>query len=61
MEHPRVGGEDRACATSSRWLSGTLPRWREGYGLSAQSFHPKISGERLYANSLERPMSDMGL
>ncbi len=31
------------------------------YGLSAQSFHPKIGGARLYANSLERTMSDMGL
>ncbi|CAL9321459.1 hypothetical protein [Streptomyces sp. SudanB66_2053] len=31
------------------------------YGVSAQSFHPKIGGARLYANSLERTMSDMGL
>ncbi|WP_053698823.1 SGNH/GDSL hydrolase family protein [Streptomyces sp. NRRL F-5755] len=28
------------------------------YGLSAQSFHPKIAGARLYANSLERTMKD---
>ncbi|MGW4196173.1 SGNH/GDSL hydrolase family protein [Streptomyces sp. NPDC005004] len=31
------------------------------YGLSAQSFHPKIGGARLYANSLERTMAGMGL
>ncbi|MER7742577.1 hypothetical protein ABTX34_30445 [Streptomyces sp. NPDC096538] len=31
------------------------------YGLSAQSFHPKIGGARLYANSLERTLRDMGL
>jgi hypothetical protein len=31
------------------------------YGLSAQSFHPKIGGARLYANSLERTMTSMGL
>ncbi|MEU5438797.1 SGNH/GDSL hydrolase family protein [Streptomyces sp. NPDC020719] len=31
------------------------------YGLSAQSFHPKIEGARLYANSLERTMAEMGL
>ncbi|MGW3289422.1 SGNH/GDSL hydrolase family protein [Streptomyces sp. NPDC001002] len=31
------------------------------YGLSAQSFHPKIGGARLYANSLERTMTGMGL
>ncbi|MGW0886489.1 phosphotransferase [Streptomyces sp. NPDC002671] len=29
------------------------------YGLSAQSFHPKIGGARLYANSLERTMAGM--
>ncbi|MFF1839867.1 NocE [Streptomyces sp. NPDC058231] len=29
------------------------------YGLSAQSFHPKIAGARLYANSLERTMAVM--
>ncbi|WP_190093499.1 hypothetical protein [Streptomyces melanogenes] len=31
------------------------------YGLSAQSFHPKIEGARLYANALERTMAGMGL
>ncbi|MDJ0345974.1 SGNH/GDSL hydrolase family protein [Streptomyces sp. H10-C2] len=31
------------------------------YGVSAQSFHPKIEGARLYANSLERTTSGMGL
>ncbi|MFJ6861511.1 hypothetical protein [Streptomyces werraensis] len=31
------------------------------YGLSAQSFHPKIGGARLYANALERTMTGMGL
>ncbi len=31
------------------------------YGLSAQSFHPKVGGARLYANSLERTMANMGL
>ncbi|MFD9819834.1 NocE [Streptomyces violascens] len=31
------------------------------FGLSAQSFHPKIGGARLYANSLERTMTSMGL
>ncbi|KUM96606.1 hypothetical protein AQI88_11380 [Streptomyces cellostaticus] len=31
------------------------------YGLSAQSFHPKIGGARLYANALERTMAGMGL
>ncbi|MFE4874867.1 hypothetical protein [Streptomyces sp. NPDC056682] len=31
------------------------------YGLSAQSFHPKIGGARLYANSLQRTMNGMGL
>lgn len=31
------------------------------YGLSAQSFHPKIGGASLYAISLERTMADMGL
>ncbi|MFJ8314054.1 MULTISPECIES: SGNH/GDSL hydrolase family protein [unclassified Streptomyces] len=31
------------------------------YGLSAQSFHPKIGGARLYANSLERTMAGMSL
>ncbi|MFI9101241.1 SGNH/GDSL hydrolase family protein [Streptomyces fildesensis] len=31
------------------------------YGLSAQSFHPKIGGARLYANSLERTTAGMGL
>ncbi|WP_371792308.1 SGNH/GDSL hydrolase family protein [Streptomyces sp. NBC_01471] len=31
------------------------------YGLSAQSFHPKIAGARLYANSLERTMAGMSL
>ncbi|MER7181148.1 SGNH/GDSL hydrolase family protein [Streptomyces hyaluromycini] len=31
------------------------------YGLSAQSFHPKVGGARLYANSLERTMAGMGL
>ncbi|MFD9487597.1 hypothetical protein ACFWBX_27245 [Streptomyces sp. NPDC059991] len=31
------------------------------YGLSAQSFHPKIGGARLYANSFERTMVGMGL
>ncbi|MEV3854948.1 SGNH/GDSL hydrolase family protein [Streptomyces sp. NPDC050095] len=30
------------------------------YGLSAQSFHPKVAGARLYANSLERTMSIIG-
>ena len=33
----------------------------ENYGLSAQSFHPKIGGARLYADSLERTFTDMGL
>ncbi|MFF1837010.1 hypothetical protein ACFVXE_22815 [Streptomyces sp. NPDC058231] len=33
----------------------------KNYGLSAQSFHPKIGGARLYANSLERTMAGMGL
>ncbi|GAA2762665.1 hypothetical protein GCM10010103_17060 [Streptomyces paradoxus] len=32
-----------------------------GYGLSAQSFHPKIGGARLYADSLERTLAGMGL
>ncbi|MFH8786016.1 GDSL-type esterase/lipase family protein [Streptomyces roseoverticillatus] len=31
------------------------------YGLSAQSFHPKIGGARLYADSLERTMTGMSL
>ncbi|MYV95932.1 SGNH/GDSL hydrolase family protein [Streptomyces sp. SID1034] len=31
------------------------------YGVSAQSFHPKIGGARLYANTLERKMKAMGL
>ncbi|MER5561175.1 hypothetical protein ABT071_21480 [Streptomyces sp. NPDC002506] len=31
------------------------------YGLSAQSFHPKIGGARLYANTLERKMKAMSL
>ncbi|MDF3290161.1 SGNH/GDSL hydrolase family protein [Streptomyces silvisoli] len=31
------------------------------FGLSAQSFHPKIGGARLYANSLERTMAGMNL
>ncbi|MFJ5949488.1 hypothetical protein [Streptomyces noursei] len=31
------------------------------YGLSAQSFHPKIGGAGLYANSLQRTMTGMGL
>ncbi|MFJ8199296.1 SGNH/GDSL hydrolase family protein [Streptomyces sp. NPDC096152] len=31
------------------------------YGLSAQSFHPKIGGARLYADSLERTFTGMGL
>ncbi|MEU2931068.1 hypothetical protein ABZ636_39695 [Streptomyces sp. NPDC007251] len=31
------------------------------YGLSAQSFHPKIGGARLYANALERTMAGMSL
>ncbi|MGW1871588.1 hypothetical protein ACWCPS_39520 [Streptomyces mauvecolor] len=31
------------------------------YGLSAQPFHPKIGGARLYANTLERKMKDMGI
>ncbi|MEV7244254.1 hypothetical protein AB0N92_23810 [Streptomyces sp. NPDC093248] len=35
--------------------------WLRDYGLSAQSFHPKIGGARLYANSLERTMKGMGL
>ncbi|SCF62156.1 GDSL-like Lipase/Acylhydrolase family protein [Streptomyces sp. LamerLS-31b] len=35
--------------------------WLRSYGLSAQSFHPKIGGARLYANSLERTMTGMGL
>ncbi|MDC0766185.1 SGNH/GDSL hydrolase family protein [Streptomyces sp. HD] len=33
----------------------------KGYGLSAQSFHPKIGGARLYADSLERTFTGMGL
>ncbi|WP_250404373.1 SGNH/GDSL hydrolase family protein, partial [Streptomyces cellostaticus] len=35
--------------------------WLRNYGLSAQSFHPKIGGARLYANSLERTMAGMSL
>lgn len=31
------------------------------YGLSAQSFHPKVAGARLYANALERTEAGMGL
>ncbi|MFF2808804.1 SGNH/GDSL hydrolase family protein [Streptomyces sp. NPDC058000] len=31
------------------------------YGPSAQSFHPKIGGASLYANSLQRTMAGMGL
>ncbi|WP_241741006.1 SGNH/GDSL hydrolase family protein [Streptomyces sp. L2] len=31
------------------------------YGLSAESFHPKIGGARLYANALERVMAGMSL
>ncbi|MFE7935557.1 hypothetical protein ACFU6S_43900 [Streptomyces sp. NPDC057456] len=31
------------------------------YGLSAQSFHPKIGGARLYADSLENTLANMGL
>ena len=31
------------------------------FGLSAQSFHPKIGGARLYADSLERTMGGMDL
>ncbi|MEU3228187.1 SGNH/GDSL hydrolase family protein [Streptomyces sp. NPDC006976] len=31
------------------------------YGLSAQSFHPKITGARLYANALEGSLSGWGL
>ncbi len=31
------------------------------YGVSAQSFHPKIGGACLYANSLERTLRNMGL
>ncbi|WP_177240107.1 hypothetical protein [Streptomyces monashensis] len=31
------------------------------YGLSAQSFHPKIGGTRLYAHALERMMAAMSL
>ncbi|MFE9374714.1 SGNH/GDSL hydrolase family protein [Streptomyces sp. NPDC006711] len=41
------------------------PKWDlkflGAYGLSNQSFHPKIGGARLYANSLERTMTGMGL
>lgn len=33
----------------------------EKFGPSAQSFHPKIGGARLYADSLERTMNGMGL
>lgn len=33
----------------------------EKYGLSAQSFHPKIAGARLYADALEGTMVGMGL
>lgn len=33
----------------------------KNYGLSAQSFHPKIGGARLYADSLERTFTGMGL
>ncbi|ANW17112.1 hypothetical protein BB341_02205 [Streptomyces clavuligerus] len=32
----------------------------EKSGLSAQSFHPKTGGARLYADSLERTMTGMG-
>ncbi|MES9523050.1 SGNH/GDSL hydrolase family protein [Streptomyces capoamus] len=35
--------------------------WLRNYGLSAQSFHPKIGGARLYADALERTMKGMGL
>ncbi|MFD6552755.1 hypothetical protein [Streptomyces sp. NPDC058398] len=31
------------------------------YGLSAQSFHPKIGGARLYADSLQRTLRETGL
>ncbi|WP_333736259.1 hypothetical protein [Streptomyces sp. IBSBF 2806] len=31
------------------------------YGLSAQSFHPKTGGARLYADARERTMADMNL
>ncbi|MFE9534978.1 hypothetical protein [Streptomyces sp. NPDC006691] len=30
-------------------------------GLSAQSFHPKMGGARLYANTLERKSKAMGV
>ncbi|MET9357001.1 hypothetical protein ACWF8U_16080 [Streptomyces olivaceus] len=33
----------------------------KNYGLSAQSFHPKIAGARLYANSMEGTMLLMDL
>ncbi|MFH8724906.1 golvesin C-terminal-like domain-containing protein [Streptomyces termitum] len=37
--------------------------WRlvPGYGLSAQSFHPKITGARLYADALENTLVGWGL
>ncbi|MEU7059796.1 NocE [Streptomyces sp. NPDC046197] len=41
------------------------PKWDypivDKFGLSAQSFHPKIGGARLYADSLERTFTGMGL
>lgn len=43
--------------TASKRLSGV--RFRNQYGLSAQSFHPKIGGARLYANALEHTMAGM--
>ncbi|MHB9857884.1 hypothetical protein [Streptomyces sp. YIM S03343] len=40
---------------SNDWL------WLRDYGLSAQWFHPKIGGARLYGNALERTLSGMSL
>ncbi len=33
----------------------------ENFGLSAQSFHPKIAGARLYANAFERTLAGMNM
>lgn len=40
---------------------GDDPMWDFGAiegGISAQSFHPKVDGARLYANTLEQTMQD---
>ncbi|WP_310727865.1 hypothetical protein, partial [Streptomyces sp. N2A] len=40
--------------SSVKWLRNLSGPLLGEYGLSAQSFHPKIGGARLYANVLER-------